>query len=704
MIPEYFSARTYDANFALDAQKLTELRHALAMFGAVHVQNTGIVDVQGALEAMHSLGFSAAEQFQGGGRTSEHHQQKWVERGLRRLDFYPPHLYLLPNNEVQYQRCSPRRVLFYCRQPAPVGGRAFLHSAADVESRLHTAGLVGQEMLDKLTRHGLMIETGFLDAHDPRKPDNYFQSWQERFGCDDPDAALSTALARTSEYDHCWWREETGSAPNGRPLLTLMTRITLSAFKIDPRTGRRYLRFPRIAFDGPSAKNGYRQFPLGNGESLTDAEISLLRAIYMDTRQGISLRAGDLVLFDNMRFGHSREPFCHGEREVFVGMGGELWDDITPQAKLDAERERLRPPPEIIPCANKNPSQDTPIYECPPHVVAPSLRFTARTFDAGGTLSATHYSVILGQFARYGALHIRNTGLRCEHGGALPQNVLDALQFSGPDAFPWGGLSSGRTTRRALSPALRATDDYPQHLWLLPHNEILYQRQMPSKLLFFSATDCTPDQGGRTFVHSAETFESWLRDQGPPGLALIDELRIHGFLIEMGFLDENHPEKSTNYFRSWQDRFQTHDRHEAQARCLAATLQFDECWWVEERTQNADKTYWTLMTRIRIPAYYHDPITHQESLFFPRIALDAPALLNGYRRYPLGNGRDFSPAELDLLLNAFLATREGVHWQAGDILLVDNIRYGHSREAFSGPRSLGVAMAGMFSTEHMQMR
>lgn len=110
------------------------------------------------------------------------------------------------------------------------------------------------------------------------------------------------------------------------------------------------------------------------------------------------------------------------------------------------------------------------------------------------------------------------------------------------------------------------------------------------------------------------------------------------------------------------------------------------------------------MTRIRIPAYYHDPITHQESLFFPRIALDAPALLNGYRRYPLGNGRDFSPAELDLLLNAFLATREGVHWQAGDILLVDNIRYGHSREAFSGPRSLGVAMAGMFSTEHMQMR
>ncbi len=125
MFTERFSARTFDANGSLDPQKLAEIRDALAMFGAVHVQNTGIVDIQGALDAMNELGFSAFEQFHGGGRTSEHHQQKWVERGLRRLDFYPPHLYLLPNNEVQYQRCSPRRVLFYCQKPTPVGGRAF---------------------------------------------------------------------------------------------------------------------------------------------------------------------------------------------------------------------------------------------------------------------------------------------------------------------------------------------------------------------------------------------------------------------------------------------------------------------------------------------------------------------------------------------------------------------------------------------------
>ena len=32
-------------------------------------------------------------------------------------------------------------------------------------------------------------------------------------------------------------------------------------------------------------------------------------------------------------------------------------------------------------------------------------------------------------------------------------------------------------------------------------------------------------------------------------------------------------------------------------------------------------------------------------------------------------------------------------WQAGDLMLVDNIRSAHSREAFSGPREVLVAMA-----------
>ena len=324
-------------------------------------------------------------------------------------------------------------------------------------------------------------------------------------------------------------------------------------------------------------------------------------------------------------------------------------------------------------------------------------RFSARTFDAGGALSPSILGAIREQLARHGAVHVQHTGLRCPHGGALPDEVLRGLGFGGEDAFPWGGMSSGRTTRRPLGRELRATDEYPAHLWLLPHNEVLYQRTLPARLLFFSATGGPAASGGRTFVHDARLLEGWLRSRGPRGRQLLDDLRRHGLLIEMGFVDERHPLRHENYFRSWQDRFDTNDRDEAEARCRASTHQFDDCWWVEEPVDGGPPCA-TLMTRIRVPAF-HRTAEGEELLFFPRIALDAPALRNGHRRYPLGDGREWTDEELDLLLGAFLATREGVHWRAGDLLLVDNIRYGHSRESFEGPRSIGVAMAGQISAE-----
>jgi hypothetical protein len=43
-----------------------------------------------------------------------------------------------------------------------------------------------------------------------------------------------------------------------------------------------------------------------------------------------------------------------------------------------------------------------------------------------------------------------------------------------------------------------------------------------------------------------------------------------------------------------------------------------------------------------------------------------------------------------------------VHYRAGDLLLVDNRRYGHSREPFEGPRSIAVALGGRFATHTPQ--
>ncbi len=620
MHEERFSARTFDARGALTPSRLASVRAALRAHGGLFVQHTGLTSVAALQSVMPALGFGEATRFLPGGRASGAWQEKWVADGLRRLDYYPPELYLLPNNEVQYRHQSPRWVLFACLRPAEVGGRVFLHDARAVEAALPGA------LVSKLERHGLCIETGFLDEAHPEKRANYFQSWQERFGTDVPDEALARARAQRDDCDEAWWRDDG----------TLMTRIVLPARWAPGGC----LRFPRVALDAPAARNGFRRFLLGDGASLSEAENEQLRAAFLATREGAPLGAGDLVLFDNHRFGHSREAFA-GARELLVGMAVEAPERPEPLASF---------------------------APAPPNRYA--LKLDSGEELGARTLEGLDFACIARELQRHGAVHVRRTGLT-----ALDEATLARLGFGADEAFAWGGAQCGRTHRRALTKHLRATDDYPRHLWLLPHNEVLYQRELPARLLFFSAAACD----GRTFVHAATHLRAWLEARAP---ALVDALRTHGILIEMGFIDERHPQRSENYFRSWQERFGTTSREEAEARCRAATSQFDECWWRE------DDGCFTLMTRIRVPAF------HGETMLFPRIPLDPPSLRNGFRRYPKGNGEEFSDEETNLLLHAFLATREGVRWEAGDLLLLDNLRYGHSREPFEGPRALGVAMAG----------
>jgi len=457
----------------------------------------------------------------------------------------------------------------------------------------------------------------------------------------------------------------------------------LSAFKRDPRDGNRYLRFPRLALGPPTVENGHRRYPLGDGTHLSDAERALLMDAYLSTREGIPWNTGDIVMFDNIRYGHSRESFT-GPREVYVGMAGIVWDDAVAPSPPPAA-----PRPQAPQRASRSP--DALRYTLPDNEALWQEPRSARLFEAGGDVIAAR-SAVSTALTRHGAVHVRDTGLRLAQAGDLPDAVLDALGFGPDQQFRWGGFTSGRTARRALNPTLRATDDYPAARWLLPHNEILYQRQMPARLLFFSAHTLDPLRGGRTFVHSARQLEDHLRASAV-GARLLADLEANGFLIEMGFLDEAHPDKDQNYFRSWQERFDSTDPDTALARCASSTDQFDACWWRDE-----GGGFRTLMTRVRIPAFQRHPQDGRRYLFFPRIALDGPALHNGYRRFPLGDGRPLAPEEIDVLLEAFLQTREGLRWEAGDLLLLDNIRYGHSREAFTGPRELGVAMAGSFRT------
>jgi len=58
-----------------------------------------------------------------------------------------------------------------------------------------------------------------------------------------------------------------------------------------------------------------------------------------------------------------------------------------------------------------------------------------------------------------------------------------------------------------------------------------------------------------------------------------------------------------------------------------------------------------------------------------------------------GNGDPIGKDIVDLINGINEANTAREPWQAGDLLLVDNIRTAHSREAYSGPREVLVGMA-----------
>ena len=82
----------------------------------------------------------------------------------------------------------------------------------------------------------------------------------------------------------------------------------------------------------------------------------------------------------------------------------------------------------------------------------------------------------------------------------------------------------------------------------------------------------------------------------------------------------------------------------------------------------------------------------------PLLLFDLPWLL--YRAHfalPSSiKGADGEPIGADvvqMLNNAYEANTVREPWQAGDLLLVDNVRTAHSREAFTGPREILVGMS-----------
>jgi alpha-ketoglutarate-dependent taurine dioxygenase len=221
---------------------------------------------------------------------------------------WPPNQPMCMHHELSYALEFPGLMLFACLTAPASGGATAVADAAAVLAAL-PPGLVA-----RFEREGWLLTRNFND--------DIGASVEDAFGTGDRGAVEGYCRANGIEFE---WQPDGG----------LRTRQHRSAVVRHPVTGQRCW-FNQIAFLNertidPEVREylvdiyGEDGLPFntrfGHGDPVGEDVVQLLNEVYEEHTVREPWQTGDLLLVDNVRTAHSREPY-QGPRNVLVAMAG----------------------------------------------------------------------------------------------------------------------------------------------------------------------------------------------------------------------------------------------------------------------------------------------------------------------------------------------------------------------------------------------
>ncbi|CAM5597841.1 TauD/TfdA family dioxygenase [Streptomyces aurantiogriseus] len=298
----------------------------------------------------------------------------------------------------------------------------------------------------------------------------------------------------------------------------------------------------------------------------------------------------------------------------------------------------------------------------------PTLR-TEIPADAPGW-AAEHREALRALVAEHGCVLIRGLGLRDVAGARAVFERLSTGLMTEREAF---------APRRTYAEGVYSSAQWPPNQPMCMHHELSYTLEVPGLMLFACLT--APDKGGATGVADASTVLEQLPTE------VTDRFEREGWLLTRSYNDE--------IGSSLTEAFGTEDRGAVERYCRANAIEFD---WQPDGT---------LRTRQRRSAVLRHPVTGRRCWFNQIAFLNEWTLAPEVREYLIevygadglpfntrfGGGDPIGEDVVQLLNKVYETHTAREPWQAGDLMLVDNIRTAHSREPFQGSREVLVAMA-----------
>lgn len=263
----------------------------------------------------------------------------------------------------------------------------------------------------------------------------------------------------------------------------------------------------------------------------------------------------------------------------------------------------------------------------------------------------------------------------------------DFCQSIEPDLKTYTGGDSPRTV---LDEHVYTSTDYDPDLEIYLHNELSYAGWSP-RLVFFGCLKPAAT-GGETQVADGRKIYQAL----PPPIR--DQFESLGISYLQHLWDE---EGEPGIGKSWQQTFETESRQAAEAYLTRSNMAWqwtdsglrtraahnavkvhpvsgEKCWW-----NQADQWHRQLSGAKTSFGRMEDPRFNFET--------SGEATLGNHVTY--GDGTEIDVEDLIIIRKVSQSLEVVFPWQAGDVMIVDNILAMHGRKPYKGQREIVVALA-----------
>jgi len=303
-----------------------------------------------------------------------------------------------------------------------------------------------------------------------------------------------------------------------------------------------------------------------------------------------------------------------------------------------------------------------------------------------GALLERDRDAITARLLAAGAVLFRGYSIRsADDLGAVQARLGESMRYLGGDS---------PRTRLTKNSNVYTSTEAMKSVPLPLHNELSYMDAQPRLLWFACLTP--PAHGGATTLADGRSV---LASIDP---TIRERFERHGVRYTLGFRGPGQPLEALDRFakinKSWMDAFETTDRSEVERHCRETNTRFE----------------WTRRGHLVIetdrPATKRHPITNELAWFNQAHLFKFNTRYLGRVRYELaraffaatglvphdacfGDGSPIDDDVIDHLFDVLEALAKPVEWEAGDVLVIDNVLCMHGRASFRGARKIAVAMS-----------